>query len=261
MSPRYPFRRDPPPRDQHRVNNWIRVSRVRVVDENGGMLGEMATDEARRIARERGYDLVEVASDARPPVCKLLDYGKYKYDLKKKQKKVKAKQHEQQVKEIRLRPRTDTHDLMTKLKKAREMLAQGDKVLVTIFFRGREMARKDLGRVLMKRIKEELGEVSRVEHDTSMTGPRMQATLLPKPVIKKVEKPKPKPPAAGAGEAKPAPAEAKKAEQPEAAEKPEKDGKPEKVKKAKKPEKVEAAKAAGAPPPKPSPDGETDAQG
>lgn len=207
MSPRFPFRRDPPPRDQHRINHWIRVPRVRVVDENGGMLGEMATDEARRIARERGYDLVEVASDARPPVCKLLDYGKYKYDLKKKQKKVKAKQHAQQVKEIRLRPRTDIHDLMTKLKKAKEMLAQGDKVLVTIFFRGREMARKDLGRQLMAKIKEELEEFSRVEHDTTMTGPRMQATLLPKPV-KVAEKPKPKPkatpaaPAAAAAEPK-----------------------------------------------------------
>jgi translation initiation factor IF-3 len=158
------------------------------------MLGEMPTDQARQIARERGYDLVEVASEARPPVCKLLDYGKYKYEQKKKQKKSKSKQHTQQVKEVRMRPLTDEHDVATKVKKAREILEHGDKILITIFFRGREMAHKEHGRRLMEKIKKGLEDVGKLEHDVTMTGPRMQITLLPKPGVK--PKP-PKPPAAG----------------------------------------------------------------
>jgi translation initiation factor IF-3 len=173
------------------------------------MLGEMPTLQAVQIARERGYDLVEVAAEARPPVCKLLDYGKYKYEQKKKQKKSKSKQHVQQVKEVRLRPLTDDHDLMTKLKKAQEMLLEGDKVLITIFFRGREQAHKEHGRHMMERIKKELDEVAKVEHEVSMTGPRMQMTFLPKPGATP-PKPKPKapppaaPPAGGAPGAGPA---------------------------------------------------------
>src|SRR5688572_21687847 len=158
------------------------------------MLGEMPTLQAVQIARERGFDLVEVAGEARPPVCKLLDYGKYKYEQKKKTHKSKAHQHIQKVKEIRLRPLTDEHDLETKLKKAHEFLAEGDKVLVTIFFRGREQAHKEHGREMMGRIKKYLDEVGKVEHDLSMTGPRMQITLMPKPGYK----PKPAtPPKAG----------------------------------------------------------------
>ena len=206
---RPPFRRDPPiSKDEHRINDRIRVPRVKVVDENGAMLGEMPTLQALQIARERGYDLVEVAAEARPPVCKLLDYGKYKYEQKKKQNKSKSKQHVQQVKEVRLRPLTGEHDLLTKLKKAQEMLLEGDKVLITIFFRGREQAHKEHGRHMMERIKKELDEVAKVEHEVSMTGPRMQMTFLPKPGAKP-PKPKtipppgapPAPPAGGAGPA------------------------------------------------------------
>jgi translation initiation factor IF-3 len=189
---RPPFRREPPTsKDEHRINDRIRVPKVKVVDENGVMLGEMPTLQALTIARERGYDLVEVAAEARPPVCKLLDYGKYKYEQKKKQNKSKAKQHVQQVKEVRLRPLTGEHDLMTKLKKAQEMLLEGDKVLITIFFRGREQAHKEHGRAMMERIKRELDPVAKVEHEVSMTGPRMQMTFLPKPGAKA---PAPKPP-------------------------------------------------------------------
>jgi len=154
------------------------------------MLGEMPTLQAVQIARERGYDLVEVAAEARPPVCKLLDYGKYKYEQKKKQNKSAKKQHVQQVKEVRLRPLTGEHDLMTKLKKAQEMLLEGDKVLITIFFRGREQAHKEHGRHMMEKIKKELDPVAKVEHEVSMTGPRMQMTFLPKPGAKA---PAPKP--------------------------------------------------------------------
>lgn len=185
MPPRVPFRRDLPiSRDEHRINDRIRVPRVKVVDENGVMLGEMPTLQALQIARERGFDLVEVAAEARPPVCKLLDYGKYKYEQKKKQNKSKSKQHVQQVKEVRLRPLTGEHDLLTKLKKAQEMLLEGDKVLITIFFRGREQAHKEHGRTMMSRIKLELDDVAKVEHEVSMTGPRMQMTFLPKPGVK-----------------------------------------------------------------------------
>lgn len=198
MPPRIPFRREPPPRDEHRINERIRVPRVKLVDENGVMLGEMPTDQARQIARERGYDLVEVAADARPPVCKLLDYGKYKYEQKKKQKKSKHKQHVQQVKEVRMRPLTDEHDVAVKVRKAREILEHGDKLLVTIFFRGREQAHKEIGRELMERIKKDLEDLARIEHDVTMQGPRMQMTLLPKPGVKPKPKPSPgaKPPAA-----------------------------------------------------------------
>ena len=210
MPPRPPFNRGvPPPRDEHRINERIRVPRVKLVSETGEMLGEMPTLQALGIARERGYDLVEVAAEARPPVCKLLDYGKYKYEQKKKQGK--GHTHEQKVKEVRLRPLTNEHDLETKLKKAREFLEEGDKVLVTIFFRGREQAHKEHGRAMMDKIKRYLDEVGKVEHDLSMTGPRMQITLMPKPGAKKVEKkaaaPKPAaaPPAPAAGTA-PAPA-------------------------------------------------------
>ena len=207
MPPRIPFKREPPPRDEHRINDRIRVPRVKVVDENGVMLGEMPTPQAVQIARERGFDLVEVAGEARPPVCKLLDYGKYKYEQKKKTNKSKAHQHVQKVKEIRLRPLTDAHDLETKLKKAHEFLEEGDKVLVTIFFRGREQAHKEHGREMMGRIKKYLDEVGKVEHDLSMTGPRMQITLMPKPGYK------PKTAAApGKAEAAPAPPGAPAAE-------------------------------------------------
>ncbi len=202
MPPRVPFKRDLPiSRDEHRINDRIRVPRVKVVDENGAMLGEMPTLQALQIARERGFDLVEVAAEARPPVCKLLDYGKYKYEQKKKQNKSKSKQHVQQVKEVRLRPLTGEHDLLTKLKKAQEMLLEGDKVLITIFFRGREQAHKEHGRAMMEKIKKELDPVAKIEHEVSMTGPRMQMTFLPKPGAT-APKPKEAPAAPAAGAVK-----------------------------------------------------------
>ena len=148
-----------------------------MVGENGVMLGEMDTVQARQIALQRGYDLVEVAADACPPVCKLLNYGKFKYE----QKKSKKKQHVQVVKEVRLRPLTDEHDVATKVKKAREILEEGDKILITVFFRGREQAHKEIGRALMEKIKKEVEDISKLEHDITMQGPRMQITLLPKP--------------------------------------------------------------------------------
>lgn len=205
------FPRTPPPRPEHRLNEQIRVRQVRLIDETGAMVGVIATDEARRLARERGYDLVEVSPDAVPPVCKLLDYGKFKYEQKKKTQSAKKKQHVQVLKEVRMRPLTEEHDLLTKIKHAREFLEQGDKVLFTVFFKGREQAHKEIGRAMMERIKTELDDVGKVERDVSMLGPRMQVTLIPKPGAK------PKPPTA----AEPAKPKAPEPEAPAAAPAPE----------------------------------------
>ncbi len=193
--PRFPGK--PERKYDHRINEMIHISRVRVVDENGNMLGEMGADQARTIARERGLDLVEVAPEARPPVCKILDYGKFKYEEKKKKAKAKTRQHVQELKEVRMRPLTGEHDLQTKLKHAREFLEEGDKVLFTIRFRGREQAHKEIGREVMGKISKALEDIAKVEHAISQMGPHMHMTLMPKPGAKtkpKAEKPK-EPPA------------------------------------------------------------------
>ena len=209
--PRFPGK--PERQFEHRINEFIRMSPVRVVDENGNMLGEMATDAARAIARERGLDLVEVAPDARPPVCKILDYGKFKYEEKKKKNKGKSKQHVQELKEVRLRPLTGDHDLTTKLKHARQFIEEGDKVLFTVFFRGREQAHKEIGREMMARIARELEDIAKVEHSLSQMGPRMHLTLMPKGAATKgKEEPKkaaPKPAAPTVAKAPAAPTETK----------------------------------------------------
>ena len=189
--PRFPGK--PERKYDHRINEMIHISKVRVVDENGNMLGEMGADQARTLARERGLDLVEVAPDARPPVCKILDYGKFKYEEKKKKAKASKRQHVQELKEVRMRPLTGAHDLETKLKHAREFLEQGDKVLFTIRFRGREQAHKEIGREVMGKISRALEDIAKVEHAISQMGPHMHMTLMPKPGLK----PKPKPEKAG----------------------------------------------------------------
>jgi len=198
--PRFPGK--PDRQFDHRINEYIRIPRVRVVDDKGNMLGEMDTEAARVLAREKGLDLVEVAGDARPPVCKILDYGKFKYEEKKKKNKSKSKQHVQELKEVRLRPLTGIHDLMTKLKHARGFLEEGDKVLFTVFFRGREQAHKEIGREMMQRIARELEDIAKVEHQLSQMGPRMHMTLMPaKAAAAAATKPKakPAPPAAVPG--------------------------------------------------------------
>jgi translation initiation factor IF-3 len=177
-----------------------------LIDENGNQVGVVATDEAKRMARERGYDLVEIAPNSRPPVCKILDYGKFLYEQKKKKRESEKKHHVQQVKAVRLRPKTGDHDLQTKVNKARSFLGKGDKVVFTVLFRGRENAHKDRGRDLLKRVIEELEDVAKVEGSVRAEGNRMHLTLLPKPAPKattKKDKEKKKPEA----ETAPAPAE------------------------------------------------------
>ncbi|GAB4331356.1 MAG: translation initiation factor IF-3 [Calditrichia bacterium] len=131
-------------------------------------------------AAEARLDLVEVAPNANPPVCRIMDFGKYKYEQSKKEKESKKKQHQIVVKEIRLRPKTDDHDLGTKLKHARKFLEQRNKVKFTIIFRGREMAYQDFGKELMERVKEELSDIAKPESDAKMEGRRMILLLTPK---------------------------------------------------------------------------------
>ena len=159
-----------------RMNERIRVPEVRLIGAEGEQLGVVQTDDARERAREAGLDLVEVAPTARPPVCRLMDFGKYKYEQRKKQQKAREKQHRIRIKGIRLRPKTDEHDFNVKLERARRFLEQGNKVQVTLLFRGREMAHIDLGRGLLLRFAEELAEVCTVERLPKMEGRRM--TLL-----------------------------------------------------------------------------------
>ena len=128
-------------------------------------------------AREVGLDLIEVGPNTKPPVCKILDYGKLKYEEKKKQQLSKKKQHVIKVKEIRLRPRIDDHDLMTKLNHGRKFLQDGSKLKVTLMFRGREMARVDLGKIVMEKVLEELSDVAEVEKDIPLEGRRMSMIL------------------------------------------------------------------------------------
>ena len=160
-----------------RMNERIRVPEVRLIGEQGEQVGVVPTDQAREMAREAGIDLVEVAETARPPVCRLMDYGKYKYEQRKKIQKAKEKQHKIRVKGIRLRPKTDQHDFETKLGHARRFFDQGNKVQVTLLFRGREMAHIDLGRTLLRRFADELAEVCTVERFPKLEGRRMTMLL------------------------------------------------------------------------------------
>ncbi len=164
-----------------RVNERIRISPIRVVDEDGEMLGVMETDAARALARERGLDLVEVAATSRPPVCRIMDFGKYKYEQNKKDRKARSKQHQQQLKEVKFRPKIEKHDLEVKLKRARKFLEAHNKVKVTMNFRGREVTHSELGRDILQRVAKELEDVANVETPPRMEGRHMLMLLSPKP--------------------------------------------------------------------------------
>ncbi len=165
--------------DENRVNERIRVPEVLVIDENGVQLGTMPTREALAMARERGLDLVEVAAAARPPVCKILDYGKLKYGKKKKAQEAKKKQTVVSVKEIQLRPRTEEHDLETKFRHITEFLLRGDKVKITVMFRGREVAYAQQGQQMLLRIVESVKEFAAPESNPKLEGRRMIMVLGP----------------------------------------------------------------------------------
>ncbi len=150
---------------------------MRLISEDGEQLGVVAIEVALQKAEDAGLDLMEVAPDANPPVCKIVDHGKLKYEEKKKQQQSKKKQHVVKIKEIRLRPRIEDHDLMTKLNHGRKFLQDGAKLKVTLMFRGRELSRIDLGKIVMERVLEELADVAEVEKDIPLEGRRMSMIL------------------------------------------------------------------------------------
>jgi translation initiation factor IF-3 len=165
-----------PERDATRVNERIRVREVRVIGADGEQLGVMTPEEAIVIAREGGLDLVEVAANSRPPVCRIMDYGKYKYEQKKKASSKKS--HSASLKEVKLRPGTDQHDLNFKLNNARKFLMEGDKVKVTVMFRGREMVHTYRGREQLDAVLEQLGPLAKLESSPRMEGRFMSMILV-----------------------------------------------------------------------------------
>jgi len=245
----------------------IRVPEVRVIDNEGEQLGIMETEKALALAEERGLDLVEVSPTARPPVCRIVDYGKYKYEANKKQRQSKKKQHTVQVKEIKLRPKIEEHDFQFKKRHAVEFLEASDKVKFTVIFRGRELDHKENGAKLLKRMIEELKDIGVVERPAMFEGRLMTmymgpAATVPPPKKKqsapksgdKKEKKKETAPAAS----EPAEAKAEKVEAAPAASKPAK-AEAEKVEAApaaSKPAKAEAEKVEAAPAAGKSPEAE-----
>jgi translation initiation factor IF-3 len=161
-----------------RVNEQIRISPVRLIGANGEQLGVVPLSQAMEMAREAQLDLVEVAANERPPVCKILDYGKFRYQ--QSHKKAKTKVHHQKLKEIRVRPKTGEHDVETKINQARKFLEHNDKVLVNVLFRGRELQHIEEGRRIIDTILDKLAEVAKIEKAPSMEGKRMTAMLAPK---------------------------------------------------------------------------------
>ena len=159
------------------MNGQIRVSPVRVVNADGEMLGELETVDALRMAADAGMDLVEVSPDAQPPVCRIMDYNKLKYERNKK-KSTGAKQHRVQLKQIRLRAKTGQHDIEVKVQKARQFLERRDKVKINVLFRGRENAHHDRGRELLQGVIEQLGDIATVEQSPRMESGRMMSALL-----------------------------------------------------------------------------------
>ena len=162
----------------HRINEQIRISPVRVIAADGALLGILNTEEALAKANEADLDLVEVAPNERPPVCRIMDFGKFKYQQKKK--KDKGHVHQSKIKEIRVRPKTGEHDLDFKVNQARQFLEHKDKVIVSVIFRGREIAHVEEGRKVIDLILSQLADVSKVEAPPSHQGKRIVSILAPK---------------------------------------------------------------------------------
>src|SRR5436309_1386344 len=181
------------------MNEQIRISPVRLIGAAGEQLGIMPTSQALEKAREAGLDLVEVAADERPPVCKIVDYGKMRFTNSQKNNKA-TKVRQQKVKEIRVRPKTGDHDVDTKVAQARKFLERNDKVQVTVLFRGREMQHQEEGRRVLDAVVEKLAAVGKVERPPAMDGKKMTALIMP---IKVAAKPRPKPATKPAADAKP----------------------------------------------------------
>lgn len=156
--------------DEPRINTQIRADKIRLVGADGEMIGVVSVPEGLRVAKEAGLDLVEVSPNAEPPVCKVLDYGKYKYEQQKRAAEARKKQKVVVIKEVKLSPRIDKHDLEVKMKAVHKFLDEGDKVKLTLRFRGREMSHQEIGMKLLEKIREDLGSTVRVEHEPKLEG-------------------------------------------------------------------------------------------
>ena len=170
----------PPSREGPRVNEEIRVPQVRLIDENGEMIGVLSIRDALYRAYQAGLDLLEISPNAVPPVCKITDYGKFKYEQQKKANEARKKQKVVEIKEIKVRPNIDDHDYEVKMKQAKSFIGEGDKVKVTLRFRGREMAHQELGMKLLDRVREDLGERAKMEQTPKMEGRQMTMVMAPK---------------------------------------------------------------------------------
>jgi len=174
------FRRCVIVKDKININEMIRAREVRVIDDEGGPIGILAIAEALAAAEQRGLDLVEVAPEALPPVCRIMDYGKYKYQQSKRAAEAKKKTARVEIKEVKMRPKTEDHDFQFKVKNARRFLEEGNKVKVTIMFRGREVTHPEFGRRLIERIVTEVADIAQPESLPGMTGRFMTMVLAPK---------------------------------------------------------------------------------
>ena len=170
----------PAPAAGPRINERIRIREVRLIDHEGKQVGVVPTEQAMAMAIEAGLDLVEVAPNVRPPVCKIMDFGKYKYEQNKKAHESKVKQHKTKLKTVRLRPKTDPHMLDIRVEMARGFLARGDKVQVMILFRGREMAHQDMGIKQCAEVSKRLEDIAKVEQSPRTEGKRMTMLLTQK---------------------------------------------------------------------------------
>jgi len=166
--------------DEPRINREISTQSVRLVDQNGNMLGVVSTTEALSLADRAGLDLVEISPNAEPPVCKILDYGKYRYEIQKKAHDARKKQKVVVVKEIKLRPVIDKHDLEIKMRNVLNFLAEGDKVRITLRFRGREMDHTDLGMKIINQVQETLTEHAKIEQSPRIEGKQISMMVGPK---------------------------------------------------------------------------------
>jgi translation initiation factor IF-3 len=177
------FDRRPPERDTTRINERIRVPQVRLIDESGQQVGVMATDQALRYAQERDLDLVEVAPDARPPVTRVLDYSKYKYEQAQKQKAARKHQTSIVIREIKFRPKIAEQDYETKKRHVERFLRHRDKVKVTIMFRGREVTHPERGEMILNRLAEDLGELAQIDQRPQQDGRNMTMLLGPSKAV------------------------------------------------------------------------------
>src|SRR5215510_6958085 len=174
-------RRPAPAQDRGpRINHQIRIREIRVIDDEGKQLGVVQTVDALALAAHKGLDLVEIAPNQRPPVCRIMDYGKFKYEQKKKDQASRRKQHQVHVKEVRLRPAIAEHDMQVRVRAARQFLTDGDKVLLVCLFRGRQMAHKEVGEQVIHNVVKLLADLAKIEAPIRMEGKRMVMLLTKK---------------------------------------------------------------------------------